>query len=150
MITDDQKSVYDEIMIPSMKLITHMELTGMPMDEQQIHEMNQTLISVIFEKKHILMMSQLIKDYEWVRQREACVVANLLLKRKVRPIEDFYERFNPASTKQVQELLYNEDMFNLPVLDKTDSGAPAVGAKTLKKHLNHLTNKYKLTEEELI
>lgn len=149
MIADDQKSVYDEIMIPSMKLITHMELTGMPMDEDHIEVMHKTLLDVILAQKDILHNSQLIKDYEWVRQREACVVANLLLKRKVRPIEDFYEKFNPASTKQVQELLYNEDMFNLPVIDKTDSGAPAVGAKTLKKHLNHLTNKYKLTEKEL-
>ena len=150
MIADDQKSIYDEIMIPSMKLITHMELTGMPMDPDHIKVMHKTLLDVILAQKSILSGSQLVKDYEWARQREACVVANLLLKRKIRPIEDFYEKFNPASTKQVQELLYGDDMFNLPVIDKTDSGAPAVGAKTLRKHLNHLTNKYKLTEKELI
>ena len=149
MIADKQQPIYDEIMIPSMKLITHMELTGMPMDPNHIEVMHQTLLGVITKQKAIISSSQLVKDYEWARQREACVIANLLLKRKVRPIEDFAERFNPASTKQVQELLYNEDMFNLPVIDKTDSGAPAVGAKTLKKHLNHLTNKYKLTNEEL-
>lgn len=150
MIADDQKSIYDEIMIPSMKLITHMELTGMPMDPDHIKVMHKTLLDIILVQKNLLHSSQLIKDYEWVRQREACVVANLLLKRKVRPIEDFYEKFNPASTKQVQGLLYEPDQFNLHVIDKTDSGAPAVGAKTLKKHLNHLTRKYKLTEKELL
>jgi len=78
MITDDQKSIYDEIMIPSMKLITHMELTGMPMDPDQIEVMHQTLLGVITKQKDILRGSQLIKDYEWARQREACVIANLL------------------------------------------------------------------------
>jgi len=145
MIADDQKSIYDEIMIPSMKLITHMELTGMPMDEEHIEVMHQTLLGVITKQKDILRGSQLIKDYEWARQREACVIANLLLKKKIRPIEDFYERFNPASNKQVQELLYDEDQFNLPIIDKTDSGAPAVGAKTLRKHLNSLNRIYKST-----
>lgn len=149
MIADQQQQIYDEIMIPSMKIITHMELTGMPMDPDHIEVMHQTLLAVILKQKNVLHGSQLIKDFEWARQCEASVIANLLLKRKLRPIEDFYEAFNPASTKQVQELLYNEDQFNLPVIDKTDSGAPAVGAKTLKKHLNYLTNKYKLTEKEL-
>ena len=149
MIADQQQDIYDTIMIPSMKLITHMELTGMPMDPEHIEVMHKTLLDVIFKQKHILKMSQLIKDYEWARQREACVIANLLLKRKVRPIADFYEKFNPASTKQVQELLYGDDMFNLKIIDKTDSGAPAVGAKTLKKHLNHLINKHNLTKGEL-
>lgn len=149
MIADNQKSIYDEIMIPSMKVITHMELTGMPMDPDHIKVMHQTLLDVILKQKATLHKSQLIKDYEWARQRESCVIANLLLKRKIRPIEDFYEKFNPASTKQVQELLYDADQFNLPIIDKTDSGAPAVGAKTLKKHLNYLTLKYKLTEQEL-
>jgi len=149
MIADQQQPIYDDIMIPSMKLITHMELTGMPMDPDHIEVMCKTLVDVIMAQKSILHGSQLIKDYEWDRQREACVIANLLLKRKIRPIEDFYERFNPASTKQVQELLYEDDQFNLPVIDKTDSGAPAVGAKTLKKHLNHLIHKHNLTKEEL-
>lgn len=147
MIADKQQSIYDEIMIPSMKLITHMELTGMPMDPDQIEEMHTTLVGVIVKQKNTLQESQLIKDYEWMRQREAAVVANLLLKRKIRPIEDFYEKFNPASNKQVQELLH--DQFKFPIIDKTDSGAPAVGTKTLKKHLNRLILKHKLTEEEL-
>jgi len=149
MVADQQQSIYDDIMIPSMKLITHMELTGMPMDPDHIDVMHTTLVNVIVDQKNILYGSQLIKDYEWDRQREACVIANLLLKRKIRPISDFYAKFNPASTKQVQELLYDDDQFNLPIIDKTDSGMPAVGAKTLKKHLNHLTHKYKLTKKEL-
>ena len=74
---------------------------------------------------------------------------NLLLKKKVKPIEDFIHlTYNPGSNKQTAELLH--EYFELPIIDRTDTKLAAVGGKTLKKHLNNLIRDYNITEEELL
>lgn len=147
MIQDQQLDIYNDIMIPSMKVITHMELTGMPMSKEGIKTLHSELLAVVLKQKKIILDSQLVKDFEWEQQRLRYVTANLLLKKKVRPIEDFEERFNPASDKQTQRLLY--EAFGLPIIDTTDTGAPATGAKTIKKLLNQLKLEFNITDKEL-
>ena len=36
------------------------------------------------------------------------------------------------------------------IIDRTDTGLPATGAKTIKKLRNQLISKYAITEEELL
>jgi len=147
MIQDDQQEIYETIMRPSMKVIIHMELNGMPMDYATVLSVHQKLKQISEKHLTILRGSQIIKDYEWQRQREAMFVANLLLKKKVKPFEDFEDPFNPNSSKQLQELLYNTLGFE--VIDTTDTGLPATGGETLQKLLNKLTNEHNLTDKEL-
>ena len=146
-VADQQLTIYNEIMKPSMPIITHMELTGMPMDYEQIINTKDQLESIYDLHMNIIMSSQLVKDFEWQRQCEAMVTKNLLLKRKIKPIEDFEAPFMPSSTTQMQALLYNT--FGLPIIDKTDTGAPATGGKTLKKLLVRLRAEHNITDKEL-
>jgi len=147
MVNDDQLEIYKNIMLPSMKVITHMELIGMPMDYNRILKIQRKLKVILHAKKKIISDSPLIKDYEWRLQREAMIKKNLLLKKKVRPIEDFYEPFNPGSGKQLRGLLYEE--FGFDVIDKTDTGLAATGGKTVQKLLTKLMKEHNLTTEDL-
>jgi len=147
MIKDDQLNIYNKIMLPSMKVITHMELIGMPMNYMEIRNTEAKLNTILQAQRKIVADSQLVKDYEWKLQREAMIMKNLLLKKKIRPIEDFYEPFNPASNKQLRGLLYEQ--FGFEVIDKTDTGLAATGGKTVKKLLKKLMNEHNLTDEDL-
>jgi len=147
MVKDNQLDIYNEIFIPSMKVITHMELTGMPMNKKSIGKTTNTLTTIRFQHLFALKRSQLIKDWCWKMQREAFIMKNLILKTKVNPIEDFVHTINPASNKQMQNLLY--DFLGFDVIDKTDTGLPAVGGDTLKKLLTKLIHDHQLTDKEL-
>jgi len=147
MVSDNQLQIYNEIFIPSMKVITHMELIGMPMSKIAIEFIFIKLNAIKDSESRKLNASQLIKDWCWKMQREAFIEKNLLLKIKINPLEDFAMSLNPSSPKQLQNLLY--DYFEFEVIDKTDTGLPAVGGDTLKKLLNNLISKHIITEKEL-
>lgn len=147
MIMDNQLDIYNEIFLPSMKVITHMELTGMPMNAVAISNARLELSTTLNFHLHNLHQSQAIKNLEWNIQTEEMVKANLLLKKKVKPREDFKISFNPASTKQVRKLLYEQ--FGYEVTDLTDTGLPSVGGKTLQKYLKKLMSEHNIKEEDL-
>lgn len=147
MVQDNQLDVYNTIMHPSMKVITHMELIGMPMDKEQVFKTKEKLLAIQTKLMDYLRNSTLIKEFEWQQARETMIIENALLKRKIKPVADFYEKFNPASNKQTQKLVYETMGFD--VIDKTDTGQPAVGQKTLQKLLNKLINQFNITDEEL-
>lgn len=148
MVKDNQIEIYETIMRPSMKVITHMELIGMPMFLPSILNAKHKLSTILLTHYARLENSALIKNYEWRLQKEAMVIANLLLKKKIRPLSDFKQKFNPASNKQLQGLLYDD--FGFEVIDTTDSGAPAVGGATINKLLNNLMIEHNLTDEDLL
>jgi len=156
---DEQLPIYDDIMLPSLTVITNMELTGMPMDMDEVHAVkaeleaivkipkeflrNSSLVKQLEEleaivkiPKEFLRNSSLVKQLEWNIAREAMIARNAELKKKVKPINDFKMEFNPASPKQLQKLLYEQ--FGLPVIDYTDTKQPSTGKDTLKKLRNHL------------
>jgi DNA polymerase-1 len=139
MINDKQDKIYNTLMLPGIKVVMQEELCGMPIDMAQV-----------LQAEHLAVLSQSkeIQDYTLQLQKEEMVKKNLLLKVKVKPLEDFADiAFNPNSNQNLQGLLH--DQWKLPVIDTTDSGSPATGGKTLKKHLVHLMSEYSISEEEL-
>jgi len=143
MIKDKQEYVYNKILIPSIKVILQMELSGMPMNMNKIFIAENKLSNIKTTQEVILHNSKLIKDYNLFLQKDAFIKENLLLKVKVKPFESFKNIvFNPKSTLQTRRLLYA--FLKLPEIDKTDTGEAAVGNKTLKKLLNTTTDKKKL------
>lgn len=136
MVNDKQLEIYQNIMMPSVAMLLHIELCGMPMDMEKVAIAKKTLEDIARKHYKSLQDNPVIKQY-WhhLRQKEydAC---HLKWKKKTAPLEDFnYVTFNPRSPNQLQELLY--ERHNYPVIDKTKSKQPAVGAKTLKKLKNH-------------
>ena len=139
MLADNQEGVYKSLMLPSIKLILQMELTGVPLNADEVQVAKVKLTTIRDRHSVALAKSDIIKAFTVNLKEKARDAANAKLKVKVKPLSDFVStKFNPASNKQLQELLY--ETLELPVLDLTDSKAPAVGAKTIKKLIHHTTD----------
>jgi DNA polymerase-1 len=139
MAADQQEDLYRNLMMPSQKTIIQMELVGMPMIPKQIDAAQKELETIVNEQDDLIANSPLIAKYEMRLQREAMVKANAKLKTKQHPIQKFaHLRFNPNSNPQLQAMLYED--WDLPVIDVTKTRAPAVGAETLEKLVNHTTD----------
>jgi DNA polymerase-1 len=134
--SENQLALYNELMMPSLKVIIQMEMTGMPMSDNRIQEAKAELerqqnehIEAIHDNKLICALNLTLRDH-------AMVASNAKLKTKVHPLSAFDELvFNPNSGKQLQKLLY--DQLGLPVLDYTDTKQPATGADTIEKLIHH-------------
>ena len=138
LIADKQLDVYDTIMKPSIKVIAQMELTGMPLDMQQVHKakIELSLIRDAFTKN--IKASPLIQAYEKKMRFKEFTEVNAGWKKKTEPLSYFdYVVFNPASNPEMQTFLYEH--LDFKIIDRTKTKQPAVGAKTLKK-LIHKTN----------
>ena len=132
MIADNQQRVYDEIMKPSVGVILQMELVGMPLDMERVHEVSQHMQKIEGKFITTVYQSQIVKDFTLQMRKEEMVKANLLLKTKVHPLSHFDNMtFNPASPKQLARLLYG--FLGYEVKDFTDTKQPATGGKVLKK-----------------
>lgn len=144
MVRDNQEEIYTTLMLPSLKVLTQMELTGMPIDQEAVAHARERLEweeadylevfkdNPIIERFENRMTQQAWeRDYEERRAKAKNPDKILPKDRKTFP----RATFNPNSGPQMQALLY-EDM-DLPVLDVTKTKQPATGADTLKKLLNH-------------
>lgn len=144
MVQDKQLDLYKDLMLPSLKLIIQIELTGMPLDKAKVQEVKKTLLTIQQTHLNVLQTSPVIKalnlllqdsawnkDYE-DRRSKAKNPGKILPKSR----EAFVElAFNPNSGPQLQRLLYEQ--MGLPVLDLTDTKQPATGAETIEKLINH-------------
>jgi DNA polymerase-1 len=123
-------------MLPSLKLIIQMELTGMPMSDKAIHHTYHELLAFQNIQKDLLTSSPIIKMMNLLIQTSEMEKANAKLKTKQHPLSKFENvTFNPNSGPQLQRLLYEQ--MCLPVLDFTETKQPATGADTIEKLINH-------------
>lgn len=133
---DNQGKLYRELMLPSQKLLTQMELTGMPMDRAKLAQVRAKLEKISAENIEMVHNSREIAMMTLLLQGQAVEKKNAKLVKKRVTTADFADlKFNPRSPLQLQHLLY--ELMGLPILDRTDSGQPATGNETLKKLLNH-------------
>lgn len=138
MVRDKQEDLYYGLMLPSLKTIMQIELTGMPLDMAKVQQTKAKLEKIQQGHLQVLANSKVIKVFTLLVQTRAMEVANAKLKVKQHPLEKFAdEQFNPRSGPQLQRLLY--DQMGLPVIDYTDTKQPATGAETLEKLINHTT-----------
>ena len=144
MVQDNQLNLYNGLMLPSLKLIIQIELSGMPMNDRKIEEVHLALYDeqqahlTAIKNSGVIKMLQLLlqetawnKDYE-DRKAKAKNPGKILPKNKA-AFEAM--EFNPNSGPQLQRLLY--ELMGLPVLDLTDTKQPATGAETIEKLINH-------------
>lgn len=142
MVQDCQLPIYQEMMLPSLKLIIQLELTGMPMNPLTIEQVKAKMEAMRDAELVVIAGSPLVKDMDLRMQMKAMADANAKLKVKQHPLSRFsdptskhYTCFNPGSPLQLQILLY--ELMALPVIDLTDTKQPATGADTLEKLINH-------------
>jgi DNA polymerase-1 len=150
MVQDQQLNIYQTLMMPSLKLIIQLELTGMPMSDNRIQQVKTELVWEQQRHYDAIHNSPVIQMLNLLLQQSEMEKANAKLKIKQHPIEKFAGvAFNPNSGPQLQRLLYEQ--MGLPVLDLTDTKQPATGGETIEKLINH-TNEpaYKEILEALI
>lgn len=136
MVVDRQAELYKSLMLPSLKLIIQMELTGMPMSVQAIADVKADLLAE--QAKHLAVFDNngLIQAFNLIHQTSVMDAANAKLKVKQHPLSKFSDvYFNPNSNPQLQKLLYEQ--MGLPILDYTETKQPSTGADTIEKLLNH-------------
>lgn len=139
MLQDNQLSIYQQIMLPTLKVVLQMELVGMPIYPDKVKELEKTLLEGKAKHIALLFQSPTIQAVQLQLQREALAKINSKLKtiqHGMDKVKDF--KFNPGSSDQLRVLLY--DLMKLPKIDFTDSKQPATGGKTLAKLINHATD----------
>ncbi len=144
MVQDRQEELYKGLFLDSLKLIIQMELVGMPLSKNRVAEVKSKLESAlhghlqIFENNKIIeALQELLTQTSWEKDYESRK-AKAKNPDKIKPKNrDTYpqEVFNPNSGPQLQRLFY--EVMGLPILDRTDTGQPAVGGDTIEKLLNH-------------
>lgn len=127
---------YVEIFQPSMYPLLKMMLVGLPMDATRVSDANTLLAAKQKVLREQIQANVYVIEYTKRLKVKALIDANSKLKKLVKLLEDFDGvEFNPASNIQLADMLF--DMLELPVLDKTKSGNPAVGGAVLKDLVNH-------------
>lgn len=144
MVADRQEELYHTLMLPSLKVIIQMELTGMPMERSRVQEAKAELERLEASYLKVIMGHPLIAPLEAKMTHEAWEKDFEDRRGKAKNPDKIFPKdrtffpksvFNPNSGPQLQRLLYQE--MGLPVIDLTDTKQPATGGDTLEKLVNH-------------
>ncbi|MCJ8269436.1 MAG: hypothetical protein MJK04_08540, partial [Psychrosphaera sp.] len=107
MVKDNQLDVYTKMFRPALELIINAELKGMPMDEAKVYNLDFLLKEEIQSLSKKIQNYPLIQEYNSFLQNKIYIQENLLLKTKVKPLEDFADHvFNVDSPNKKTELLH--------------------------------------------
>lgn len=140
MVQDEQEPVYFMFM-EWMKDIIQMQLTGMPLSMPHVIKAQKVIEHDIAMYQDNLLASEHLRNFIYKMEKD--YVEHYNNTRKVKRIlwEDIEGTitFNPNSSKQLSELLY--DFIGLPILERTATKEPATGGKVLKKLLNYTEDK---------
>ena len=143
MLADNQDIPYQTLFRPAVIDIIQMQLTGMPLNMSKVKALDKLLQKESTDNLNKMNNLQIVWSFMDTLRDEKVIEKNAKLKTKVITkadlglTKDTIVEFNPASPKQLQRFLYNEDFLGLPVLDYTDTKQPATGAETLEKLINH-------------
>lgn len=134
LVADEQSRVYEEVLLPAVKDIIQMQLTGMPLNMDRVNVAEAKLQADLLSSQMKILKSEPVKKYTAALKQRWADSKNRKLKNKRVTAADCKEQFNPASGKQLRELIYSQ--LRLPVIDTTLTGQPSTGKDTLEKLLN--------------
>ena len=134
LVADQQLEIYEELFKPALVDITQMQLTGMPVDMDQVQKVKQVLEGILQEILGQMQAHILVQEFTYTLREEHVETRNQELKKKRISINDPETQavfFNPNSTPQKQRLLF--EVAGLPVIERTKTKQPATGADVLEK-----------------
>ena len=136
LVEDEQLQIYNEMFLPSLALMLEMQIVGMPIDLDRVQDAKRELSIIAWENEQKIRTNPRVKAFEQVYREAMAKQYNETHKKKRKTARDFLDyRLNPGSPDQLQDFLYTWG--ELPVIEKTDTGQPATGAKVLKNLVNH-------------
>jgi DNA polymerase-1 len=132
-----QSRPYFEVFNPALKVITQMELCGMPFNYGRVLSIETELDNIARKHFSAILADPIILEVEDILRDNLAKTANKNLKTIQKTKADYlHEKFNPGSPKQLQTLLY--EYLDLPIFEKTKTGQPSTSGKTLKALIRHL------------
>ena len=144
MRADGQLELYTKLMLPSLKTIIQMELTGMPLDMERVKYVKNRLQIIRSSHAVVFINHPLVKRLERLMTKEAYRADFRIRRDKAKKPENIKPKnyrkfprsvFKPNSPKQLQVLLYQ--VLGLPIIEKTKTGQPSTGADVLEKLRTH-------------
>lgn len=142
MLHEKQLDLYNGLFRDSLRLLIHIELNGMPMNPARVYEVKAELEKLCAGYLKTIMDHSMVPLVNNWLQTKAMNKVNEGLKTKQHPLSmwsdpksSWHVSFNPGSGQQLQQLLY--EFMELPVIEKTDTGQAATGAKVIERLLDH-------------
>lgn len=147
MLDDQQEDIYVNLFKPSTVDIIQMQLTGLPVNMEQVKVVKGYLSTIADNAVDTMRSSRIIQEYEYKRLESYTEHMNSKWKKKRLTIQEMADAaktsdtvreaitFNPNSGPQLQELLF--EMLGLPVISLTDSKQPSTDRDTLEALVNH-------------
>ena len=148
LINEEQTEIYNKIFKPAARDITQTQLTGMPINPTRVTEVKHELSVLVQHATNTLMNNHCIEECENYLNTTWVTTKNSTLKKKRVSLSDANEKFNPNSSRHIQNLLHK--VMELPVLNTTDSGQPATDGDTLKAYLSRTSGEQKEAIEALL
>lgn len=142
-VEKNQKEIYQDLFKPALKVITQMELVGLPFNPDTVQKTNKELHDICFQHAAAIAVSPIIKQFEKELRLEAVITANSKLKRLRKTTDDFQDlHFNPNSHKQLGELFHVH--LELPITRYTDTKQPATDNRAIDGLIAHVKQTYNL------
>jgi len=140
-----QDRIYNQLMMPFSRVAIQAELTGMPINRDKVLALKQRMenaVEPLYRDLCDMECVQLWIEELKVREHKAYQAS---IKGKGRTLENFIAwkepqglfDFSTGSDRAIIWILHVH--FGLDVVDTTKTGQPAIGEKTMKKHLNRLS-----------
>jgi len=127
----EQLYIYENLFLPALKVITQMELCGMPINLTKVLTAENKMTAIAHKHYSAIMVNPIIVAFTDILRDLEVEKANKKLKVLRKTRDDFINlEFNPNSNLQLSILLH--DYINLPILETTDTGAPSTSAKVLQ------------------
>ena len=138
LVDDQQLEIYETLFKPATVDIIQMQLTGMPLNMARVFEVEKEMEADRLAAMQTIRSSLLVQEFTRTLNEEWVATKNATYKKKRVTLADANEKFNPASSLQLQKLLF--DQLGLPVISLTDSKQPSTDGDTLKALVNHAKN----------
>ena len=135
MVADGQLDIYSKVFKPAVVDIIQMQLSGMPLDMKAVKRTKAELEKDCNDAIDTIINLQITKDYERLLNERYVENYNATHKKKKIGFADAHEKFNPRSSNQLSDFLY--EFLKLPVLNRTKTKNPSVDGATLKDLTHH-------------
>ena len=139
MLQDGQEEIYNTLLLPSLKTLVETQLVGFRLNPKKVEDLASHLYAEQYMTEDALKKNRLVSNFEELLKKDIVYTYNTTHKKKQKTLDDFPDWcFNFNSGKQLTKFLYG--FLKLPIIDTTDSGAPATSAETLEKLLHHTSS----------
>jgi DNA polymerase-1 len=131
-VRQDQEDIYQNIFKPALKVITQMELVGMPLNMPAVEKAEYHLQLVTRSHMDAIQKDPIITAFMDVMRETAATEHTARLKKKIITVDDYADlEFNPGSPKQMRMLLFEH--LELPKQSTTHTGLASTDDKTLQR-----------------